>query len=333
MKLSIIIPVYNVGKYITKCLDSIVCQLTEEVEVVIVDDGSTDNCPEICDNYSKQYNNIRIVHKQNGGLVSARKAGLEVSIGEYVMCVDGDDWLESNAITLLLGELNKKNVDVITFMSQYARGETKAVMLFNYRFGYYTKTDLQKEIYPSLISPLKGNAFPCSIWGKVINRKLYYKYQMQVPDVITLGEDASVSQPCIFGANSMLVLDKVLYNYRYNDNSITKSRVKGFDWELPKIRYSLLSQLLPTDEYDFKAQIDRGLVHSLFNVAKSQFQVLGAKYSVVKKDIVKHISDECYKGAIKRSNAKFLTKEWFAQFALKHKFIFLIYLYAKNEYR
>ena len=105
MKLSVIIPIYKVEKYLRKCLDSVVKQDLQNVEIILVDDGSVDLCPQICDEYANRYDCIKVLHKKNGGLVSARKAGVEISVGDYVTFIDGDDYIEDgyfeNIITIL----------------------------------------------------------------------------------------------------------------------------------------------------------------------------------------------------------------------------------------
>ena len=90
---SIIVPIYKVEPYVHKCIDSIVDQSYEDFELILVDDGSPDNCPKICDEYADKDKRIHVIHKKNGGLVSARNAGLKAATGEYVLYVDGDDWL------------------------------------------------------------------------------------------------------------------------------------------------------------------------------------------------------------------------------------------------
>ena len=101
MKLSIIMPVYNVEDYLCKCIDSVLNQDYEDYEVILVDDGSPDECPKICDSYAKKHDNIRVVHRENGGLSAARNSGIEVAIGEYILFVDSDDYIEPNVLGTL----------------------------------------------------------------------------------------------------------------------------------------------------------------------------------------------------------------------------------------
>ena len=112
-KISIIIPVYNVEKYIRKCVDSILSQTYKNLEIILVDDGSLDNCGKICDQYAKIDNRVVVIHKQNGGLSSARNIGIEKATGEYLMFVDSDDSLEKIACESLINITNKTNADIV----------------------------------------------------------------------------------------------------------------------------------------------------------------------------------------------------------------------------
>ena len=113
--LTVIVPVYNVAPYLNECIDSICKQSYRNLQIVLVDDGSTDGSSDICDAWQRRDNRIEVIHKENGGLPSARKAGLSLAQGDYVAFVDGDDWLELNCFELLCGLVSKYNADIIAF--------------------------------------------------------------------------------------------------------------------------------------------------------------------------------------------------------------------------
>ena len=110
---SIIIPVYNVEKYLNKCVDSVLNQTFTDFEVILVDDGSPDNCPAICDSYAEKDKRVRVIHKQNGGLICARKSGLEAARGDYIGFVDSDDWIEENMYELFADMIKKYSPDMV----------------------------------------------------------------------------------------------------------------------------------------------------------------------------------------------------------------------------
>ena len=110
-KVSVIIPVYKVEAYLSRCVDTVINQTLKELEIILVDDGSPDNCPAICDEYALKDERIKVVHKTNGGLSSARNAGLRIATGEYIFFLDSDDWLELDGMELLYNTAIKYSVD------------------------------------------------------------------------------------------------------------------------------------------------------------------------------------------------------------------------------
>ena len=110
---SIIIPIYNVEKYLEECIESVIAQTYKHIEIILVDDGSPDKCPEICDKYSQKYKNIAVIHKENGGLSDARNCGIESSKGEYILFLDSDDTIESNTIEVMVNVAINEKVDVV----------------------------------------------------------------------------------------------------------------------------------------------------------------------------------------------------------------------------
>ena len=103
--ISVIVPIYNVEKYLARCVDSIVNQTYKNLEIILVDDGSPDRCPQMCDDYAEKDSRIKVIHKKNGGLSDARNAGMAVATGEYISFIDSDDWIETSMFELLLNNI------------------------------------------------------------------------------------------------------------------------------------------------------------------------------------------------------------------------------------
>ena len=112
--LSVIIPVYNVEAYLNKCIKSVVRQTYQNLEIILVDDGSIDGCGRICDEWKKKDPRIRVLHKKNGGSTSARQQGFRLAVGDYVACVDSDDWIEADMYEYLMGIAVASNSDIVT---------------------------------------------------------------------------------------------------------------------------------------------------------------------------------------------------------------------------
>lgn len=149
--LSVVVPVYNVKAYLNRCLNSILNQKYIPDEIICVDDGSTDGSSQILDEYAEKYNNIRVIHKANNGLVSARKAGLKIARGKYVTYVDSDDWIENNMYEEMLKEIELNHADLVT--SGCIRNYDTHIMYEeeNIPAGVYEGIALQKEIKERLI--------------------------------------------------------------------------------------------------------------------------------------------------------------------------------------
>ena len=137
--ISIIVPIYKVEKYINKCVDSILHQTYDELEIILVDDGSPDNCPAICDEYAKKDSRIQVIHKQNGGLINARKSGLEIAKGEYIGFVDGDDWIEPEMYELFARQIKKYSPDMVISDFYYDSGTKPANSEQNGRWNNHWK--------------------------------------------------------------------------------------------------------------------------------------------------------------------------------------------------
>ena len=114
-KLSVIIPIYNVEKYLDRCIKSICNQTYENLEIILVDDGSTDGSPEMCDQYVEKDKRIKVIHKQNGGLSDARNVGLEYATGQYIFFCDSDDYVERDLISECMESISKDSIDILIF--------------------------------------------------------------------------------------------------------------------------------------------------------------------------------------------------------------------------
>lgn len=112
-KVNIIVPVYNVEKYLVRCMESLLNQTLKEIEIILVDDGSPDNCPQMCDEYARRDSRVKVIHKSNAGLGYARNSGLDVAVGEYIAFVDSDDYVDTSMYATLWNEARASNADVV----------------------------------------------------------------------------------------------------------------------------------------------------------------------------------------------------------------------------
>lgn len=329
MHFSIIVPVYNIEKYINKCIESILAQTFRDFELILVDDGSMDRSGKICDEYAQKDSRIIVVHKENGGQTSARKTALNRAKGDYIVPIDGDDWVACDLLQKAQDILNDyPNVDMICYGYYQATEKEKIAKRSSIAGGYYDKERLKKEIYPKLLRGKDGNRFPPNIACKILKKDLYMQYQNMIDTRIKIGEDECVTFPCTYHADAIYVLEDLLYFYRKNESSVTKTRKKGYPWQDIQLRKEWHEKTLPMNEYDFQNQLNRLIIHELFTYAKSHLRS-ERPYREVKKEIIEEFSRKEYQEAIKNCFYKKNWKEQLALFAVRHKQIFLIDLYAK----
>lgn len=205
---SIIVPIYKVEDYIRECIDSILAQTYPDFELILVDDGSPDNCGRICDDYAKGDNRIKVVHKVNAGLTSARNAGLEVAKGDWIMHVDGDDWIEPDMIESLIQAAQATGADLVfgdfTKYGPYA--------------GYYklpTWSSDKRESMSKYIAYMMT-----TIWGSIAKRSLYADHSLKSPEGISYCEDFHLIVRLCHFAKKVVNVHRPFYHYRYRPTSI-----------------------------------------------------------------------------------------------------------------
>lgn len=232
--ISVIVPIYNVAPYLKRCIDSIIRQTYTNLEIILVDDGSTDGSSEMCDMFRKQDRRIKVIHKANGGLVSARKAGIVESKGEYVAYVDSDDWIECDMYYQLVTHIVQNNADIVT-SGVYRNYPNDTIDEFdNIQEGIYDLERIKNEILPIVMYTGKfyEAGINIHIYNKLFKRELLLKHQLRVNDTIRVGEDAALVYPYILDVNKIVIVHKCFYHYCIRQNSIMangyQDELKGY---------------------------------------------------------------------------------------------------------
>ena len=259
MKVSVIVPIYNVGSYIYQCVDSIMNQTYSNIEIILVIDGSTDDSALTCYGLAKNDKRIKVIEQPNAGLVAARKKGLESSTGEYILNVDGDDWIEPSCVELLMHQVLEHDAEIV--IAGYYREFVGKHDVISPRLeqGIYKKDDYEQSIYPELISTkiFFSHGVSTFSWGKLFKKSLIDNIQPEVPDQITIGEDTVVTYPAIVASNNIAVIHDPIYFYRQR----AKSMLKVIDEpirEIESIKFManfLQEQLIKFSPYNFEKQI------------------------------------------------------------------------------
>lgn len=226
---SIVIPVYRVEKYLPQAIESVLAQSVSDWELILVDDGSPDGCGEICDRYAAMDTRIRVIHKENGGLVSARQAGIKQCNGSYVLNLDGDDYWDSDLLLNLQTIIEQHHPDGLFFGFRKVTQDGEPICELNHKVedGLYTGEALrriQRSILYDPENPDLNRNTGCTSYGIVLTafrRELLSPIQLLVPKEIKVGEDAAVTIPAICQCQSVYFLNKVAYNYRIRHSSIS----------------------------------------------------------------------------------------------------------------
>lgn len=213
--LSIIIPIYRVEKYLDKCILSVARQTYSDLEIILVDDGSDDGSAEICDRWKEKDSRVVVIHKENEGLVKARKVGLQAATGKYIGYVDADDWIDGTMYEVLMDLMMQHKCDMVCSGRVEEFPDRRYICPNKIQEGYYEGKELEEKVVNRVLSDTNGSMFLLypTVWDKVYRREFLLKYQMAVPDVVVTGEDVACVVPAVAGASSVYISGKCMYHY------------------------------------------------------------------------------------------------------------------------
>ena len=221
--ISIIVPIYKIDRFIGVCIESILNQTYKNLEIILVDDGSPDRCPEICDLYARKDSRIKVIHKQNGGLVSARKAGILAAQGEYIGYVDGDDWISPKFYESLYTSIKDNNADVSIAGFSRDLFDKRDTILNSIPSGVYVGLSIE-SLKKQMISvgPFFTHGITTYLWNKLFRREVIVQHQLACDERITIGEDAAVTYPTLMDCTKIVITDNCDYHYRQREDSMLK---------------------------------------------------------------------------------------------------------------
>lgn len=208
--ISVVVPVYNVEKYLNKCIDSLVSQTYENLEIILIDDGSKDKSAKICDKWKDNDSRIKVIHKENGGLSEARNVGIDYAQGEYIAFIDSDDWVDKNFIKYLHEKLEKYNADIAasTIIKTYKDyNEIQPINREKIRFT-------SEEALDTLLS---GRDFCAVAWNKLYKKNVIGNIRFPIGKI---HEDEFFSYKVIANANTLVLVPEAIYYYRQRSGSI-----------------------------------------------------------------------------------------------------------------
>lgn len=220
MKISVIIPIYKAEKYICWCLDSVLAQTYKDFEVILVDDGSPDTCPQICDEYVKKDIRVKVIHQKNGGAAAARNTGLDNAAGEYISFIDADDWLENNMLERLISVAQKNKADIVKcgFNDFFIEKGKKEICTFKEQKMYESQ-----EPGRLLKIGCHGGILWSAFWNGIYRRDIIG--DVRIPTGF-INEDNYFSPMMVYNARKVIAIPDVLYNYRELVDSVSAIEIK-----------------------------------------------------------------------------------------------------------
>jgi len=321
--ISVIVPVYNVEKYIRKCIDSIIGQTYKNLEIIVVDDGSLDESGKICDEYAKKDNRIKVIHKENSGVSSARNIGIENSTGKWIAFVDSDDWIEKKYFEELLKVAVENDAEVV--LCGYNRITVNKIEKI-YNSGELIE-DTSREFLIKTLNPQTGYGFcHMKLYKKSIIKNNLFDITLKV------GEDALFNEKIALNITKACFLEKSLYNYRINSNSV----VRKFDEEYA-IKY--LNSMQNNKCYLMQMyQDDNEILQNYYNFVAFHVLLIAVNYCYnylnkeknSKKCLKKICNYNDFKEGIKKSNYNNLSiTRKITLFTIKYKLFFITGLICK----
>lgn len=266
-KISVIIPVYNVEKYLHRCVESILNQTFQDFEIILIDDGSKDNSGQICDDFAQKDKRIKVIHKKNARVSAARNDGIKLAKGKYVSFIDSDDWIEPEMYQVMFNKAEELILDFIMCdykkkSNNYEDKRTQPI-----RSGYYSKDDIKNELYQCLIM-FEDIEFPPTIsnWVCLFNLEFLQKNDLYYDADIHYCEDSIFGSKVLYHATNFYYLKgHHYYNYFYNPNSTTNTYNEKKWNSYLKINERMEKYFGKSVEFDFSRQIKINMLYFTLN--------------------------------------------------------------------
>ena len=223
--LTVIVTIYNVVTYIARCIESIINQTYRNIEIILIDDGSTDGSGQICDKYARIDNRIITIHKENEGVVSARYQGIKSAHGKVIAFVDGDDWIEANMYEHMMSVYQREQPDMVSSGLFFDWKEKTEVLIDSVLEGVYEKELIRSKIFPQLAHNrrTKQQGITSSVCCKLFNISLLTEIMTLIDPLLTLGEDGAIVYCFVGKAEKVVVLHQTWYHYEQHENSANRT--------------------------------------------------------------------------------------------------------------
>ncbi len=327
MLFSVIVPVYRVNKYLRKCVDSVLGQTCGDFELILVDDGSPDDCPAICDAYAAADGRVRVIHKANGGPASARKTGLQAARGAYVVYVDGDDWLTQDALECFRDAIERSRVDVVLPAKRYESANGTRIVRECLAEGHYCGDALKERVHPLMLMDKNMNHLGYQQIGLAIRRTLLYPCQMAVEDDLRFGEDLVCMLDVYRTMDSIFICDQAVYHYRIRDDSLSHRFNEDVYNQFLRLLRTLTRKPFMA-EGDFSERVDRYICFTCFVLME---RIVKARAFRQLEWVKRRMADPLIRGALLKARfARLKAKRRIALHLMKRDMLRTTYIFLKS---
>lgn len=221
-EVSVIVPIYNTDVHLRRCIDSVRGQTVKNIEIILIDDGSTDDCPEICDKYVREDERIQVIHQKNQGVSAARNAGLKLAAADWVVFVDSDDWIEKNAVEVLLEKANQTDSDIVCMAAIIHSDDQKEIIRHCENEEYIVEEHFGKLFWRILRSSDKETYLGYN-WGKIYRKRVLESNHCLFPDGMKVGEDVIFNLYSFWYSKKVCILDSPIYHYHMREASASNT--------------------------------------------------------------------------------------------------------------
>lgn len=272
MKVSVIIPVFNVEKYLSQCIDSVLNQSYSDLEIILVNDGSTDGSKAICDEYVLRDKRVQVIHQPNAGVSVARNTGINVATGDYITFVDSDDWIDVETYQYFIESAKKNNFPDVLMCDFINSSEVQTTPISSHLpSDYYNKERIINKIYPSLLVTEDFGRIPivsaCICWFR---KSLFIDQAIRFDETLHFSEDYLFMAEVMTRAQTFFYLkDQYFYHYRQYKTSRSKKYQKQWWPTLLELNKKLRIVLENSEEFDFERQLNLQLIHSALLVSNA----------------------------------------------------------------
>lgn len=296
---SIILPVYNVKKYLNRCVDKLLCEKFKNFEIILVDDGSTDGCYNICDEYVEKDSRISVIHKENGGLSSARNEGFKTAKGKYIFWLDSDDYIVQDALSILYNHLKDNNVDIIKY--NYIKQPINEPEYSVLEPGIYNKEEICNSVLKLAIE--STGSFIWSVWSHIYKREFLIKNSLSFISEREIGsEDYLFNLQSYLRAKNILVIKDTLYNYDLRMGSLTNRYRQNLMNQYLKLYKLMSNEIMQSDNDQLMESIYNFYVWNGYHVLMTNEMRITEKHKIKdrNKNIRELLKQESFVNALKK---------------------------------